>query len=74
MIDEQARCACDGRPRRTDGGDEGEGDDVSGNSTVAAAARAEAAPRRAAWLGLFACVALDRASGHAGAGRRGGSS
>ena len=30
---------------------------MSGNSTVAAAARAEAAPRRAAWLVLFACVA-----------------
>ncbi len=39
-----------------DGGDEGEGDEVSGNSTVAAAARIEAAPRRAAWLGLCACV------------------
>jgi 4-amino-4-deoxy-L-arabinose transferase-like glycosyltransferase len=30
---------------------------VSGNSTVVAAARAEATPRRAAWLGLFACAA-----------------
>ncbi len=30
---------------------------MSGNSTVAAAARAEAAPRRAAWLALSACVA-----------------
>jgi 4-amino-4-deoxy-L-arabinose transferase-like glycosyltransferase len=29
---------------------------VSGNSTVAAVARAEAAPRRAAWLGLLACA------------------
>ena len=51
-------CACDGRiAAKTDGGDEGEGDEVSGNSTVAAAVRAEAAPRRAAWLGLFACAA-----------------
>ena len=51
-------CACDGRiAAETDGGDEGEGDEVSGNSTVAAAVRAEAAPRRAAWLGLFACAA-----------------
>jgi hypothetical protein len=39
-----------------DGGDEGEGDEVSGNSTVVAAARIEAAPRRAAWLGLCACL------------------
>ena len=30
---------------------------MSGNSTVVAAARAEAAPRRAAWLALSACVA-----------------
>jgi 4-amino-4-deoxy-L-arabinose transferase-like glycosyltransferase len=30
---------------------------VSGNSTVAVAARGEAAPRRAVWLGLFACAA-----------------
>jgi len=51
-------CACDGRiAAETHGGDEGEGDEVSGNSTVAAAVRAEAAPRRAAWLGLFACAA-----------------
>jgi 4-amino-4-deoxy-L-arabinose transferase-like glycosyltransferase len=48
--------ATDGRDG-LDGGDEGEGDEVSGNSTVAAAARAEAAPLRAAWLGLFACAA-----------------
>jgi 4-amino-4-deoxy-L-arabinose transferase-like glycosyltransferase len=51
MIDDK-RCACHG----LDGGEEGEGDEVSGNSTVAAVARAEAAPRRAACLGLFACV------------------
>jgi len=48
----RATDCCDG----LDGGDEGEGDEVSGNSTVAAAARAEAASRRAACLGLFACV------------------
>ena len=41
----------------TEGGDEGEGDEVSGVSTVAGAARAEAARRPVAWLGLFACAA-----------------
>jgi hypothetical protein len=46
--------ACDGRSRRTHG-DEGEGDEVSGNSMVAAA-RTEAGLRRAVWLGLFACA------------------
>jgi 4-amino-4-deoxy-L-arabinose transferase-like glycosyltransferase len=46
--------ACDGQSRRTHG-DEGEGDEVSGNSMVAAA-RTEAGLRRAVWLGLFACA------------------
>ena len=41
----------------TEPGDEGEGDEVSGNSTVAGAARAQAAQRPVAWLGLFACAA-----------------
>ena len=42
---------------------------MSGNSRRRRRA-GRAAPRRAAWLGLCACVGLDRASGHAGAGRR----
>jgi 4-amino-4-deoxy-L-arabinose transferase-like glycosyltransferase len=46
--------ACDGQSRRTHG-DEGEGDEVSGNSMVAAA-WTEAGLRRAVWLGLFACA------------------
>jgi hypothetical protein len=37
------------------GGDEGEGDDVSGNSMVAAA-RTQTGLRRAVWLALCACV------------------
>jgi len=41
----------------TEGGDEGEGDEVRGGSTVAGAARDEAAQRPVAWLGLFACAA-----------------
>ncbi|HEX9169290.1 MAG TPA: glycosyltransferase family 39 protein [Roseiarcus sp.] len=49
--------ACHGLPRRLDGAEKGEGDEVSGNSTVAAAARTEAKPRRAGWLGLCAFAA-----------------
>ena len=56
MIDDKRagvrRTARDG----LNGGDEGEGDDVSGNSMVAAA-RTETGLRRAAWLGLYACAA-----------------
>jgi 4-amino-4-deoxy-L-arabinose transferase-like glycosyltransferase len=51
-----SRRATDGRGG-LDGGDEGEGDEVSGNSTVVAVARAEATPRHAARFGLFACAA-----------------
>ena len=39
-----------------DGGDEGKGDDVSGDST-AAAARTQTGLRRTVWLGLCACAA-----------------
>jgi hypothetical protein len=48
--------ACDGRVATDQRGDEGEGDDVSGNSTVAAA-RTQPGLRPAAWLGLYACAA-----------------
>ena len=50
--------ATDCRGRR-DGGQRGEGDEVSGNSTVAAAARTEANPRRAGRLGLCAIAAAS---------------
>ena len=49
--------ACHGLPRGRDGGEKGEEDEVSGNSTVAAAARTEARPRRAGWLGFCAFAA-----------------
>jgi Dolichyl-phosphate-mannose-protein mannosyltransferase len=48
--------ATDCRSRR-DGGEKGEGDEVSGNSTVAAAARTEANSPRVGRLGLFAVAA-----------------
>ena len=49
--------ACHGLPRGRDGGEKGEEDEVSGNPTVAAAARTEARPRRAGWLGFCAFAA-----------------
>ena len=49
--------ACHGLPRGRDGGEKGEEDEVSGNSTVAAAARTEATPRCAGWLGFCAFAA-----------------
>ncbi len=53
MIDEERACV----PRRRDGGEKGAGDEVSGNSIVAAAARTEANPRRAWRLGFCAIAA-----------------
>jgi 4-amino-4-deoxy-L-arabinose transferase-like glycosyltransferase len=44
-------------PRDHDGGEKGEEDEVSGNSTVAAAARTEATPRSAGWFALRAFAA-----------------
>jgi len=44
-------------PRGPDGGEKGEEDEVSGNSTVAAAARTEARPRSAGWFGFCAFAA-----------------
>ncbi len=49
--------ACHGLACGRDGGDKGEGDEVSGNSTVAAAVRTGASPRRAGWLGFYAVAA-----------------
>jgi Dolichyl-phosphate-mannose-protein mannosyltransferase len=39
------------------GGEEGEGDEVSGNSMVAAGARSAISSRRASWLAVLACSA-----------------
>jgi 4-amino-4-deoxy-L-arabinose transferase-like glycosyltransferase len=49
--------ACDEPPRQARRPEKGEGDEVSGNSTVAAAARTEANPRRTGRLGLCAIAA-----------------
>ena len=48
--------ACHGLPQRARDG-EGEGDEVSGNSTLAAAARTGTRPQRAGWLGFCAIAA-----------------
>jgi 4-amino-4-deoxy-L-arabinose transferase-like glycosyltransferase len=56
MIDEKRAGVRRTAPDGIGSDDEGEGDDVSGNS-MAAAARTEPSLRRAAWLGLYACAA-----------------
>jgi 4-amino-4-deoxy-L-arabinose transferase-like glycosyltransferase len=63
--------ACDALPQRPRRRREGEGDEVSGNSTVVAAAGAEARPRPAGRLAFSACAAtIALLAAHAFVARR----